>query len=119
MKKICIECQESFIGRKDKKYCSDTCRTSYNNRINAISNTMIKDINQILKKNRKILELLNPEGKAKVHKKVLLDKGFNLSYFTNIYTTKKGSIYYFCYDYGYLEIQGDYFSLVKRQSYVV
>ncbi len=119
MKRVCIECHETFSGRIDKKYCSDTCRTSYNNRINAPANALIKDINSILKKNRKILESLNPEGKAKVHKKTLLDKGFNFSYFTNIYTTKKGSIYYFCYDYGYLEIQGDFYSLVKRQSYVV
>lgn len=119
MKKICLECQESFVGRIDKKYCSNQCRTSYNNRINAESNAMMKDINQILKKNRKILADLNPEGKAKISKKILGSRGFNFSYFTNIYTTKKGSIYYFCYDYGYLPLQGDYYSLVKRQSYVI
>jgi len=27
----CIECGEILNGRRDKKFCSDTCRTSYNN----------------------------------------------------------------------------------------
>ena len=39
------------------------------------------------------------------------------NYFTNIYTTKAGTVYYFVYDQGYLPIDGgDYYALVKRKT---
>ena len=34
MKKQCPECEDPIIGRTDKKFCSDGCRNSYNNRVN-------------------------------------------------------------------------------------
>ena len=34
MKKNCLECGEAFNGRIDKKFCSDYCRNTYNNKIN-------------------------------------------------------------------------------------
>jgi len=37
----CPECGEKIIGRADKKFCSDQCRNSYNNRLNSdASNTV-------------------------------------------------------------------------------
>lgn len=45
----------------------------------------------------------------------LLDKGFDFEYITNLYTTKKGSTYYFVYDLGYLPLDNDYFMIVKRE----
>ena len=32
--KNCLECSEKIVGREDKKFCSDGCRNSYNNKIN-------------------------------------------------------------------------------------
>jgi len=116
--KHCLECGEEIIGRADKKYCSDDCRSSYNNRMNGNANNLMRNINNILRKNRRILAELNPKGKAKVHREELLTRGFKFNYFTNTYQTKSGKTYYFCYDYGYLELDNDYFALVERQSYV-
>jgi hypothetical protein len=48
----------------------------------------------------------------------LLQRGFNFSYFTNIYTTKGGNTYFFCYEHGYLQLDHDYYALVVRQQYV-
>ena len=118
MKKKCLECGDEFTGRVDKKFCSDQCRNTYNNRQNADSNNFVRNINNILRKNRKILAELNPSDKAKVHKAQLLDKGFNFNYFTNIYRTKAEKEYYFCYDQGYLAIENDYYMLVIRKEYV-
>ncbi len=94
-KKKCPECGELILGRADKKFCSDMCRNSYNNRQNSDSTNFMRTVNNILRKNRRILEELNPNGKTSVHRDKLSEKGFNFSYFTSIYTTKKGQVYYF------------------------
>jgi hypothetical protein len=78
----------------------------------------MRNINNILRKNRRILAALNPNGKARVHREKLLAEGFKFSYFTNEYVTKSGNNYRFCYDQGYLEIDNDYYTLVVRQEYV-
>ena len=118
MKKKCLVCDETFTGRIDKKFCSDQCRTVYNNRLNSDSNNFVRNINNILRKNRRILESLNRTGKAKIHKDKLIERGFRFAYFTNIYTTKAGNQYHFCYDQGYLALPDDWFALVVRQEYV-
>lgn len=118
MERQCPECGEIIKGRIDKKFCSDLCRNSFNNRSNSDTNNFMRNINNILRRNRRILEELNPEGKAKISKEKLMSKGFNFNYFTNTYLTKNGNHYYFCYEYGYLPLEGDYFALVKRQEWM-
>ncbi|MCD6065779.1 MAG: hypothetical protein K0S33_605 [Bacteroidetes bacterium] len=108
----CPECGEKIVGRADKKFCSDECRNNFNNRQNSDSTNLIRNTNNILRKNRRILEELAPDGKAKVHKNKLNDKGFNYTYFTTIYKTQKGSVYYYCYDYGYLALEHDFYLIV-------
>lgn len=114
MQKNCLECEEKIIGRIDKKFCSDYCRNAYNNKINKDKNNLVRNINNRLRKNYRILETLNPNDKTKTSKSKLLAKGFNFQNFTSIYTTKSGNIYYFVYDQGYLPLDGDYYALVKR-----
>ncbi|MEO6347500.1 MAG: hypothetical protein ABIO60_06270 [Aquaticitalea sp.] len=116
MSKECLECGEKIVGRTDKKFCSDGCRNSYNNTINKDSKNLIRNTNNWLRKNYRILETLNPEQKTKVSRAKLIEKGFDFNYFTSTYKTKIGTIYYFVYDQGYLPIEGDYFALVKRKS---
>ncbi|MDT0557972.1 hypothetical protein RM697_04905 [Ichthyenterobacterium sp. W332] len=116
MKKKCPECDNDIIGRVDKKFCSDGCRNAYNNRINKDSKNLIRNTNNRLRKNYRILEVLNPDQKKKVSRSKLIEHGFDFNYFTSIYTTKAGAIYYFVYDQGYLPLEGDYYALVKRES---
>jgi len=78
----------------------------------------MRNVNAILKRNRDILLLLNPDGKANIAKIKLQNAGFNFSYHTNIYTTKTGKTYYFCYDQGYVLLENDYCSLVVKQEYI-
>lgn len=115
MQKTCLECDEKLIGRSDKKFCSDYCRNAYNNNINKDSKNLIRNINNRLRKNWRILETANTNGKTKTTRKKLTQEGFDFNYFTSIYTTKEGSIYYFVYDQGYLELENEYFLLVKRE----
>jgi len=111
----CLECGEIILGRSDKKFCSDACRNSYNNRKNKASVNLIRNINNRLKKNWRILVQLNPDDKVKVHRSKLENEGFDFNYFTSIYTTKKDATYYFVYDQGYLDIGNGFYMLVKRK----
>ncbi len=114
MQKSCLECGEKIVGRSDKKFCSDYCRNAYNNKLNKDNKNLVRNINNRLRKNYRILEELNPNNKSKTTKSTLLAKGFNFEYITSIYTTKKGTVYYFVYNQGYLPLENDYFALVKK-----
>ena len=116
--RLCLDCNQLVQGRKDKKFCNDLCRNNYNNKMNSDSSSFVKTVNGILRKNRKIIEDLNPSGKTKVKKAKMISAGFNFNYYTNVYKTKKGSTYYFCYDKGYLLLEADLCALVNRQDYV-
>ena len=116
MDKSCLECGEKIIGRSDKKFCNDYCRNAYNNQINKDSKNLIRNTNNKLRKNWRILETLNPEQKTKTHKLKLVNLGFDFNLFTSIYITKAGTTYYFVYNQGYLPLDGDYYALVKRDS---
>jgi len=110
----CLECNDKVIGRIDKKFCSDYCRNSYNNKVDKESKNLIRNTNNRLRKNYKILSELNISGKTKVTRRKLFDKGFDFTFFTSIYTTKMGNVYYYLYDQGYLSLENDYFLLIKR-----
>jgi predicted nucleic acid-binding Zn ribbon protein len=116
-KKTCPVCGDAIIGRIDKKFCSDQCRNEFNNKQNQDANSFIRRINHSLRKNRRILEALNPEGKTKISKNKLVNKGFDFRYFTSIYRTKTGNTYYFCYEQGYLPLDNDFYALVRRDEY--
>jgi len=114
MEKNCPECGERIVGRIDKKFCGDYCRNAFNNNLNKDSRNLMRNVNNKLRKNYRILEELNPKDKTKSTRTKLLSKGFNFEYFTNIYTTKTGNIYYFVYDQGYLPLEGGFYALVRR-----
>lgn len=116
-----MECGTEIYGRSDKKFCSDQCRNTYNNRTTAVENSYIRRVNYILRKNRRIMEELLAEAQKdaiKVRKRELLDKGFNFEYFTNIYKTKSSKYYYFNYEYGFMKLDDDFFTVVKRDEYL-
>jgi predicted nucleic acid-binding Zn ribbon protein len=111
--KKCLECGDPIKGRIDKKFCSDQCRNTFNNRQNSDEVNYVRNINHILRKNRKILESLNPKGIAKVSKQQMVNKGFVFDYFTHIYTTKTDkNTYIYCYDYGYRKLENDEYLIV-------
>ncbi|MBT8287163.1 MAG: hypothetical protein HKN00_01410 [Flavobacteriaceae bacterium] len=114
--RTCAECGEKIFGRVDKKFCDDACRNAYNNRINKDSRNLIRNVNNRLRKNYRILEALNPRQKTKTSRSKLIEMGFDFNYITSIYTTKAGKIYYFVYNQGYLPLDHDYFALVKREN---
>src|ERR1700744_4340907 len=114
--KHCLDCGEVIHGRADKKFCNDMCRNNYNNQLNSSSYNYVRNINNILRRNRRILEELNPTGKVKVTLKKLSSKGFDFEYHTRTYQAQNGRVYRFCYEYGYLPLDNDEYLLVKRED---
>jgi len=116
MERNCPECSEKIVGREDKKFCSDACRNSYNNKINKDSTNLMRNVNNTLRRNYRILSEINADGKTKTTKAKLAGRGFDFNYFTNLLQTKTGNTYYFVYEQGYMPLENDYYILVKKDA---
>jgi len=116
--RACLTCCKPLRGRADKKFCDDYCRNTFNNNLKSTSNNFVRNINNALGKNRRILEGLIPQGEdtIKTNKESLQQLGFQFKYFTHTYTTRTGKIYYYCYDHGYLPLENDLYLVVKRKE---
>ncbi|MFP9112846.1 hypothetical protein ACLI1A_02820 [Flavobacterium sp. RHBU_3] len=115
MEKTCPECGDKIIGREDKKFCSDACRNAWNNKINKDSNNYMRNVNNKLRRNYRILCELNVDGKTKTTRSRLDERGFDFNFFTNILQTKTGNTYFFVYEQGYMPLDNDFYILVKRE----
>lgn len=116
VQRVCLECGREILGRRDKKFCDDACRSNYNNRIGGELTHEMRRINTILKKNRKVLEtLLGSESKVKVSGRKLKEMAFDFLYHTHTYTTQTGNTYQYCYEYGLLALESDFFLIVKKE----
>jgi hypothetical protein len=113
--KRCGECGTLIIGRIDKRFCSDQCRNTFNNHLNSDVTSYVRNTNNALRKNRRILKELNPKGKIRIKRDKLLARGFDFRYFTSAYTSKEGAQYFYCYEHGYVPLQKDYFLLVVKE----
>ncbi len=116
--KICLNCGKALKGRADKKFCDDYCRNNYNNRQNSDENNLVRNINNTLRKNRRLLvHILAETGEdmKAVTRQKMLEAGFNFKYFTHQYQNQKGQIYFFIYDYGYLPLENERLLIVHRK----
>ncbi len=115
--KNCLSCNKSVRGRADKKFCDDYCRNAYNNQARTQEPQEVKEIILLLKKNRKILEdLMGTEDMCKQPKDKFIAKGFLFDYHTHLYKNKNGNTYYFCFEYGFLPLENNWYLLVKRKK---
>ena len=115
--RLCLACGKTLKGRADKKFCDDYCRNAFNNKLKSEESAYVRRVTQILKKNRRILEeLLGNDGMNKQPKTKLVNKGFQFNFHTHQYANKKGNIYVFCFEYGYLLLEGDWYLIVKREQ---
>ncbi len=116
--RACLACGKTVRGRADKKFCNDSCRNLFNNQLKTDANNYVRNINNVLKKNRRILENLLPqqEDTTRIPRDKLLQLGFEFRYNTHIYHNRKGNAYHFCYEYGYLALENNWYLVVKRKE---
>lgn len=114
--KTCLECGEKIIGRSDKKFCNDACRNAYNNKQNKDISNLMRNINNKLRKNFRILSEQNfTDGKVKTTRQKLSIAGFEFTYFTHFKVYKNGAEYRFVYDIGYKFLEDDWILIVKNE----
>ncbi len=116
--KTCLSCSKPVKGRTDKKFCDDYCRNNYNNQLKAATNNQVRNINNALAKNRRILEscMIHGEEFVKTSKEKLLQAGFRFRYFTHIQINKKGNHFYVCYDHAYLPLDNETYLILKEKD---
>tara|TARA_Y100000739_G_C20147168_1_gene257141 strand:+ start:203 stop:463 length:261 start_codon:yes stop_codon:yes gene_type:complete len=74
-----------------------------------------------IKLNRRLLKEFNKSGKSTVRSDLLLNKGFSPDFFTHYWKNKKGEVYLFVYEFGFLRVKQngrDKFVLVRWQEYM-
>lgn len=122
IQKECLYCQRELTGRTDKKYCDLHCKSAFQyQKEKQNPDRFYNKVDNQLKLNRKILKEFNKGGKVIVRSEILLDLGFDPKFFTHYWKNKKGDVYLFVYEYGFLikKEQGkDKYVLVIWQDYM-
>lgn len=115
MKRLCITCQEPIQGRKDKKFCDDACRSNFHYLHQNTDQEFIKQVNQILKNNRKILQ--RTLNRVNTNKELLSSLGYDFNYFTHSNLNESGQKQFFCYEYGYIELNHKQIQVIKKKEH--
>ena len=71
------ECDNHFVGRKNRAYCSSVCKSRVNNDKQSERDLVFSKEMSQFKKNQLILERLHQENPTKVQTKVLFQRGFD------------------------------------------
>ena len=115
--RACRECGEGLRGRTDKKFCADYCRNAYHNRKNKDSCNLIRNTNNRLRKNYRILKSFPLQnGRTATTKARLHQLGFDFDLITALYVSKKGARYRYIYDLGYLPLKNEVCMIVRRAA---
>lgn len=119
---ICLACDKELKGRSDKKFCDLHCKSSFHyKKTLEDSPPFYSKVDKQLKLNRRILKSFNKAGKATVKAKLILDLGFNPKFFTHYWKNKKGEVYLFVYEFGFLKAKHtsvEKYILIKWQDYM-
>ena len=115
-KQNCILCSKPIVGRTDKKYCSLSCKNTFNYDQRSHTKTATQAIDSILHKNREILDvIMGPKRKKmQISKTELTQMGFQSDYLTGFYTNSRGKLYRYVYDFAWMEFTGEKVMVVKK-----
>ena len=97
----CPVCGKRFMGRSDKKFCSDMCRNEYNNTRKRHADKMLSRLDGALRMNRSILKNCSDSGLSDIDKEILALKHFNFEIFTSARFRLMKPTVYSCYDFEY------------------
>lgn len=112
--RTCYYSGESFIPtRQNQIFASKENRILFHNQINNQLRKRLSIINkQLLLNFRILIEVLDGENEATVHKQFLLGKGFSFSVFTHLTLSKYSNNYcYSVYEVSYQRIDDDNYKI--------
>jgi len=98
----CPICSSIVKGRVDKVFCSPKCKSidQYENQHK--TEHFYLTVKKQLNINRKILKKYNRNGFTTLRQSIIIAEGFNPKFFTHYWKNKKGEVYLFVYEYGFL-----------------
>lgn len=94
--RICVNCNEPFSGRSDKKFCSDYCRNQHNFSKSRYAEPDIREIHKIMRNNHRILSKLEEAGCKEVDVSTLIGIGFCPDVVTGYNIENESFILYDC-----------------------
>ncbi len=116
--KKCKICSQPISGRSDKKFCSQKCKNYYHTNLIRVTRKAVHQIDIILHRNRSILlEIL---GKSKTQLKIervdLDTRKFNFKYHTHLQVNSQGKIYYYVYDFAWMEFSNNEVLIIRKKG---
>jgi len=116
--KSCTHCSKKLVGRTDKKFCNNYCRSSFHNDQLGNRTNYIRRINYLLQKNRQILAAsysIHP-AKKPIPLSTLFIQGFSAMHFTHQEKNQRNDTFIFCYDYGYRKVGRNAVQIVQQAN---
>ena len=114
--KYCPICATELYGRRDKIFCSKACKNEYHLKRKEEHLPYSQPIDKILHRNWVILkELYDEIGKKKffVSKAEINRTGFHTQYYTTSKLNSKNKMYYYIYNFGWMEFSDKELMVVK------
>lgn len=115
--RVCLHCGKEFIGRLDKKFCDDHCRSLYHNYKNSRLSLEFKKIDSNLKKNRRILSQLFTTHKSNeplLPMHLFQELGYLFQYHTHIDKLENGDTCFWCYEFGIIPL-GNLIKVIRQK----
>jgi hypothetical protein len=115
----CVECGKELPGRLGQKFCTVYCKAAYHYKKSKLKESRRYEVVLTkIKLNRRILKMYNLSGLSQIKEELLLKEGFDFKFYTNTWTAKNGNHYFFCFEYGFRDLNDGKYMLVKWQDYM-
>ncbi len=110
----CLECGTAISGRRDKRFCSLSCKNKYNNRTQMVKRQLRANTVAALTGNYAILEALLKEGKTGAKLEELSALGFDPAYVTGHRRGRFRHDEYACFDIWYYRTDTRIFNVRRK-----
>ena len=118
--KTCLQCERSFRGRADKRYCSDSCRAQFNNQQRRTHPSTQQRIHQYLKQNHSILSsLLQRKNTLQISEMQLIELGFRMRYITHWISIHNEQIRFGCYEFEWKKTENGMIEIQKSKQHAI
>lgn len=110
----CLECGSEFYGRKDKQFCSISCKNKWHNRQFLERRHLRMEIVAAISRNYEILETLLKEGRVSAGLEELTKAGFNPAFVTGHRKGRYRHDEYSCFDISFYRSSTKVFNVQRR-----
>lgn len=111
----CLECGTAIRGRKDKRFCSLSCKNNYHNRTQFNKRQMRAKVIAALTGNYAVLEALLHDGKTGASLEELSELGFDPAYVTGHRRGRFHHDEYSCFDISYYRTEARVFNVRRKE----